>query len=175
MGDGFWVFPLVRRDRRHRRLAHVHGVARRAAYARNRRIGRLSLLREDAGAARSGSWPWIRKRTHRCRSWLRPGPGHVFRRHAHGALRLEAFLSRPWRRPHRLGYSLGLVGGSGEDSRSGFLQLLKQRSMWGTCGGLFGANYVLYFEITWLPFYLVRERHLSMGTMAKIVGRGYLG
>ena len=49
-----------------------------------------------------------------------------------------------------------------------------QRSMWGTCGGLFGANYVLYFEITWLPFYLVRERHLSMGTMAKIGGLGYL-
>jgi MFS transporter, ACS family, D-galactonate transporter len=56
----------------------------------------------------------------------------------------------------------------------GFLELLKQRSMWGTCGGLFGANYVLYFEITWLPYYLVRERHLSMGTMAKIGGVGYL-
>ena len=56
----------------------------------------------------------------------------------------------------------------------GFLEILKQRSMWGTCGGLFGANYVLYFEITWLPFYLVRERHLSMGTMAKIGGLGYL-
>src|SRR6266851_9466246 len=61
-----------------------------------------------------------------------------------------------------------------EEGRAGFLELLKQRSMWGTCGGLFGANYVLYFEITWLPFYLVRERHLSMGTMAKIAGAGYL-
>ncbi len=57
---------------------------------------------------------------------------------------------------------------------AGFLRLLKERSMWGTCGGLFGANYVLYFEITWLPFYLVRERHLSLGTMAKIAGVGYL-
>ena len=56
----------------------------------------------------------------------------------------------------------------------GFLELLKQRSMWGTCGGLFGANYVLYFEITWLPYYLERERHLSMVTMAKIGGVGYL-
>jgi ACS family D-galactonate transporter-like MFS transporter len=56
----------------------------------------------------------------------------------------------------------------------GFVALLRQRSMWGTCGGLFGANYVLYFEITWLPFYLVHERHLSMGTMAKIGGVGYL-
>jgi len=32
-----------------------------------------------------------------------------------------------------------------------FLKLVRQRSLWGTCGGLFGANYVLYFEITWLP------------------------
>jgi MFS transporter, ACS family, D-galactonate transporter len=61
-----------------------------------------------------------------------------------------------------------------EKGGAGFLELLKQRSMWGTCGGLFGANYVLYFEITWLPYYLVRERHLSMGTMAKIGGLGYL-
>ncbi len=61
-----------------------------------------------------------------------------------------------------------------EESGAGFLKILKQRSMWGTCGGLFGANYVLYFEITWLPFYLVRERHFSMGTMAKIGGMGYL-
>ncbi len=61
-----------------------------------------------------------------------------------------------------------------EQSSAGFLEILKQRSMWGTCGGLFGANYVLYFEITWLPFYLVRERHFSMGTMAKIGGLGYL-
>jgi MFS transporter, ACS family, D-galactonate transporter len=61
-----------------------------------------------------------------------------------------------------------------EKGSSGFLELLKQRSMWGTCGGLFGANYVLYFEITWLPYYLVRERHFSMGTMAKIGGVGYL-
>jgi len=61
-----------------------------------------------------------------------------------------------------------------EKGGPGFLELLKKRSMWGTCGGLFGANYVLYFEITWLPYYLVRERHLSMSTMAKIGGVGYL-
>jgi ACS family D-galactonate transporter-like MFS transporter len=54
------------------------------------------------------------------------------------------------------------------------LELVKQRSMWGTCGGLFGANYVLYFEITWLPTYLVHERHLPIGTMARIAGVGYL-
>jgi ACS family D-galactonate transporter-like MFS transporter len=61
-----------------------------------------------------------------------------------------------------------------QKSRVGFFELLEQRSMWGTCGGLFGANYVLYFEITWLPFYLVRERHFSMERMATIGGIGYL-
>jgi len=61
-----------------------------------------------------------------------------------------------------------------ETGGPGFLELLKQRSVWGTCGGLFGANYVLYFEITWLPYYLQHERHFSMGTMAKISGVGYL-
>jgi ACS family D-galactonate transporter-like MFS transporter len=61
-----------------------------------------------------------------------------------------------------------------EKGSAWFLKLVKQRSLWGTCGGLFGANYVLYFEITWLPTYLVHERHLSLGTMAKIGGVGYL-
>jgi len=61
-----------------------------------------------------------------------------------------------------------------KESGAGFLRLLKQRSMWGTCGGLFGANYVLYFEITWLPYYLERERHFPVATMVKIVGVGYL-
>jgi MFS family permease len=61
-----------------------------------------------------------------------------------------------------------------EKSGAWFLKLVRQQSMWGTCGGLFGANYVLYFEITMLPAYLVHERHLSMGTMAKIGGLGYL-
>lgn len=60
------------------------------------------------------------------------------------------------------------------DRSVGFLEILEQRSLWGTCGGLFGVNYILYFEITWLPFYLVRERHFSLEAMAKIGGVGYL-
>src|SRR5258708_26049472 len=46
--------------------------------------------------------------------------------------------------------------------------------MWGRCGGVFGENYGLYFEIPWLPTYLVQERTLSMGTMVKIGVAGYL-
>ena len=60
---------------------------------------------------------------------------------------------------------------TGAPSLSEFLRL---RSAWGTCVGLFSGNYVNYFLITWLPFYLVRERHFSMESMAKIGGTAYL-
>ena len=54
------------------------------------------------------------------------------------------------------------------------LQFLRLRSAWGTCIGLFSCNYISYFLITWLPFYLMRDRHFSMGRMAKIGGIAYL-
>jgi ACS family D-galactonate transporter-like MFS transporter len=53
-------------------------------------------------------------------------------------------------------------------------EFLRLRSAWGTCIGLFSCNYISYFLITWLPFYLVRERHFSMNDMAKIGGIAYL-
>jgi ACS family D-galactonate transporter-like MFS transporter len=51
---------------------------------------------------------------------------------------------------------------------------MRLRSAWGTCLGLFCGNYVNYFLITWLPFYLVRERHFSLEKMAKVGGSAYL-
>jgi MFS transporter, ACS family, D-galactonate transporter len=56
----------------------------------------------------------------------------------------------------------------------GIPELLRLRSFWGTCGGLFAANYVNYFLITWLPYFLVRERHFAMDEMAKLGGFAYL-
>ncbi|MGD0868162.1 MAG: MFS transporter [Bryobacteraceae bacterium] len=56
----------------------------------------------------------------------------------------------------------------------GLLEFLRLRSAWGTSIGLFCSNYVNYFLITWLPFYLVRERHFSMDNMARIGGAAYL-
>jgi len=53
-------------------------------------------------------------------------------------------------------------------------EFLRLRSAWGTCAGLFCANYLNYFLLTWMPFYLVRERHLSLEAMAKIGGLAYL-
>ena len=57
---------------------------------------------------------------------------------------------------------------------AGILEILQQRSMWGTCIGLFSANYYLYFLLTWLPFYLVRGRGLSLEQMGKVGGFVFL-
>ena len=63
------------------------------------------------------------------------------------------------------------LSATGAPSLAEFLRL---RSAWGSCVGLFSGNYVNYFLITWLPFYLVRERHFTMSTMARIGGLAYL-
>ena len=55
-----------------------------------------------------------------------------------------------------------------------FLAILRQRSAIGTCLGLFCGNYCLYFLVTWLPFYLVRERHFSLREMSLIGGAVFL-
>jgi len=53
-------------------------------------------------------------------------------------------------------------------------EILKQRPAWATFFGHFCSAYPLYFLIAWLPFYLVRERHFSMDSMAKIGGAVFL-
>jgi len=60
------------------------------------------------------------------------------------------------------------------NQRSGVLAILRQRSAWGTCVCQFSFNYASYFLVTWLPFYLIRERHLSMTQMAKAGGLVYV-
>jgi MFS family permease len=52
--------------------------------------------------------------------------------------------------------------------------ILRERSFWGASAGHFSANYLLYVMVTWLPFYLVRERHLTMEAMAKFAGMYFL-
>jgi MFS family permease len=55
----------------------------------------------------------------------------------------------------------------------GFLDILRQRSFWGTCAGHFCSNYLFYFMATWLPTYLVNARHLNMSAMARTAGLYY--
>jgi MFS transporter, ACS family, D-galactonate transporter len=56
----------------------------------------------------------------------------------------------------------------------GILKILKQRSAWGTFAGLFSYNYLSYFLLTWLPSFLVNERHFSMQKMGSIGGVAYI-
>jgi ACS family D-galactonate transporter-like MFS transporter len=49
--------------------------------------------------------------------------------------------------------------------RPTFRAILSHRPAWATFAGLFAANYFWYFLLTWLPSYLVQERHLSMQMM----------
>ncbi len=53
-------------------------------------------------------------------------------------------------------------------------ELLRVRSLWGTCAGLFCVNYVNYFLITWLPYFLMRERHFTLREMATLAGIAYI-
>lgn len=48
----------------------------------------------------------------------------------------------------------------------GWADLLRRRALWGTCCGQFGANYAWYFLLSWLPSYLVKDRHFSLSAMA---------
>ena len=52
--------------------------------------------------------------------------------------------------------------------------LLRQPSLWGTSLGLFSTNYGFYFMLTWLPYYVVRERGFSTGEMASLAGSSYV-
>ena len=54
------------------------------------------------------------------------------------------------------------------------IEILSHRSAWATFIGHFCSNYLWYFLLTWLPFYLVRERSFSMSTMAKVGALAYL-
>ncbi len=56
-----------------------------------------------------------------------------------------------------------------EHSRPGgpsYLEILRKREAWGTVIGLFCGNYAWYFMLTWLPQYLLTERHYSTRLMA---------
>src|SRR5215470_7308228 len=65
-----------------------------------------------------------------------------------------------------------LAGGSRDIATA--IDILHQRSFWGASAGHFCGNYLLYFLVTWLPFYLVHERHLTMESMSRIAAAYFL-
>ena len=58
-------------------------------------------------------------------------------------------------------------------SPASMLEILQERSAWGTFIGLFCFNYLWYFLITWLPFYLVKHRNFSLQTMSYTLGTAF--
>jgi MFS family permease len=57
------------------------------------------------------------------------------------------------------------------DAHSGeFSAILRKRAFWGAASGHLCANYLVYFLMSWLPYYLVHERHLSMAAMSVAAG-----
>ena len=51
-----------------------------------------------------------------------------------------------------------------------FSSILRKRAFWGAASGHFCANYLVYFLMSWLPYYLVHERNLSMSAMSVAAG-----
>ena len=49
-------------------------------------------------------------------------------------------------------------------------RILGEPSLWGASLGHFCANFVLYFQLTWVPYYLVHQRHWSLIEMGRIGG-----
>lgn len=60
------------------------------------------------------------------------------------------------------------------ESSPPFRAILRQRALWAASLGHFCGNFTTYFMLTWIPFYLVHERHWSLVEMAKIGGAAYL-
>ncbi len=79
-----------------------------------------------------------------------------------GALSLLWLL--PW---SRIKLPAGAVRRSDADTPN-LRTILKQPSLWGTALGLFSSNYTWYFMLTWLPFYLIRERGFSVAEMTAL-------
>lgn len=57
----------------------------------------------------------------------------------------------------------------------GVLDILKCRDAWGTILGNFSYMYGYYFLLTWLPTYLVQERHVSLGMMGVLASLPFWG
>ena len=68
----------------------------------------------------------------------------------------------------------GAEHASRRDSGPFLIDIVRRRAALGAGLGHFCANYTLYFVLSWLPLYLVRERGFSIVRMATLGGAVYL-
>lgn len=76
------------------------------------------------------------------------------------------FVSLLWLVPWMLAPVPRTVQVAGDAGAPSYRRILAERAAWGMAIGHFCANYMGYFLLTWLPKYLVDERHLSLSGMA---------
>ena len=62
---------------------------------------------------------------------------------------------------------------TGADRAPRAMDILRQRALWGAGLGHFAGNYTYYFMLSWLPFYMVRERGYSTEGMAFILSGAF--
>jgi MFS family permease len=73
---------------------------------------------------------------------------------------------------------LGTSAGAGPDAGQGDVatlgMILRAPSLWGSGLGHFSSNYTFYFILSWLPYYLVKERGFSNLEMSQLASSAYL-
>jgi len=55
-----------------------------------------------------------------------------------------------------------------------FAVVLREPTLWGASAGHFFSNFLLYFNATWIPYYLVHERGWTLPEMGRIGGAAFL-
>lgn len=85
-----------------------------------------------------------------------------------GMFYLVGVASLIWLVPWMLMAPKDLVSTPGGDYGPKMRQIVRRRAAWATFLGLFFFNYTWYFLVSWLPSYLVNERHLSVRAMAVV-------
>lgn len=71
----------------------------------------------------------------------------------------------PWSREVRISRP---VTAERAADRPRWVDIVRQRALWGTVLGNFCSNYGFYFVFTWVPLYLVDERGLSLDAMKNV-------
>ena len=79
----------------------------------------------------------------------------------------------PWLAGPARALPLKRVDAAHEEASPSFLEILGRREALGAGLGHFCANYIFYFVLSWLPYYLVEVRHYSIERMATIGGLTY--
>ena len=79
----------------------------------------------------------------------------------------------PWWRQMQLAPARG-ARRSAADAGPAFVDILRQRALWGAMLGNFCSNYAFYFVFTSLPLYLVHERGMSLLAMTHVTSGFFL-